>query len=90
MPDETLDGRKLKVFAVKGHKLAGSNGEADVTVWIDPKSELPAKSRVEMTVNGVKAVAVMEILGWNEDLDEKLFELKVPEGYKVVEQPEKK
>ena len=90
LPEETIDGRKLKVFAVKGHKLAGSQGEADITVWIDPKTELPAKTRTEMTVNGVKAVAVMEALGWNEELDAKLFELKVPEGYKVVEQPEKK
>lgn len=90
LPDETVDGRKLKVFAAKGHKLAGSGGEADVTVWIDPKTELPVKSRTEMTVNGVKAVAVMEALGWNEDLDDKLFEMKVPDGYKVIEQPEKK
>jgi outer membrane lipoprotein-sorting protein len=89
LPDETIDGRKLKVFAVKGHKLAGSQGEADVTVWIDPKTELPAKTRTEMTVAGVKAVAVMEVLGWNEELDEKLFELKVPDGYKVVEGPKK-
>lgn len=90
LPDETVDGRKLKVFAVKGHKLAKLGTEADVTVWIDPKTALPARMRVEMTVNGVKAVAVTDMLGWNEELDEKLFELKVPEGYKVVEQPEKK
>jgi len=90
LPDETIDGRKLKVFAVKGHKLAGSKGEADVTVWIDPKTELPAKARTEMTVAGLKGVAVMEVLGWNEELDEKLFELKVPAGDQVVEQPEKK
>jgi outer membrane lipoprotein-sorting protein len=90
LPDEAVDGRKLKVFAAKGHKLAGSKGEADVTLWIDPRTELPAKFRAELTIGDVKAVAVMEVLGWNEELDEKLFELKVPVGYKVVEEPEKK
>ena len=86
LPDETIDGRKLKVYAVKGHKLPGSKSEADVTVWIDPKSELPARCRVEMTAGDVKAVSVLEALGWNEELDDALFELKVPAGYREVKE----
>jgi outer membrane lipoprotein-sorting protein len=82
LPDETVDGRKLKVFTVKGHKMPGSKGEADVTVWIDPKTELPVKCQMELTAGEVKALAVMEILGWNEDLDDALFELKIPAGYR--------
>jgi outer membrane lipoprotein-sorting protein len=78
LPDETVDGRKLKVYTVKGHKT--SKGEADVTVWIDPKTELPVKYRLEMNAGEVKAVAETEILGWNEELDDALFELKIPAG----------
>ena len=83
LPDETVDGRKLKVYAVKGYKMPGNKGEADVTVWIAPKTELPVKCRVELTVGEVKAVSEMELLGWNEELDDALFELKVPAGYRV-------
>lgn len=54
-----------------------------MTVWVDPKTQLPARCRVEMTVGEIRAVSDMEVLGWNEELDEKLFELKVPEGYTV-------
>jgi hypothetical protein len=89
LPGQTVDGRRLKVFAVKGHKLAGAKGEADVTVWIDPKTELPAKARIEMSTPDVKGVvSEMTVLGWNEDLDDRLFELIIPEGYKLLAEPE--
>ena len=83
LPDETVDGRKLKVFAVKGHRLEELKGTADVTVWIDPKTELPHRYRMEMQIGDVKTTAVTTFLGFNEDLDPKLFDTTIPEGYKL-------
>jgi hypothetical protein len=35
-----------------------------------------------MTVGPVKAVSEMEVPGWNEELDDKLFKLKAPAGHR--------
>ena len=90
LPGETLDGRKVKVYELKGAKAKGLPGTADIKVWIDPKALLPVRTQIRSEQMGKTIIITLDVLGWNEELDEKLFELKVPAGYKEVEAPEKK
>src|SRR5262249_17594945 len=77
LPNETLDGRKLKVYELKGVKVKEIAGETDIKVWIDPKSLLPAATRLQNRQGDKTVTITLDVLGWNEDLDEKIFELKV-------------
>lgn len=90
MPDETLDGRKTKVYELKDVKSEDWPDAANIKVWIDPKALLPVRSQITSKQKDKALTITLDVLGWNEELDEKLFELKVPTGYKVVEAPEKK
>ena len=83
LPDETVDGRKLKVFTMKGHELKEFGGTADLTAWIDPRTVRVVRLRNEMKRDGMTVVSLMDVLGWNEELDPALFKLEVPAGYKL-------
>jgi outer membrane lipoprotein-sorting protein len=56
-------------------------------VWIDPKTSLPV--RIQVGEQG-KSTLTLDFSKWTEEFDGMLFELKVPEGYKVIEEPKKK
>ena len=90
LPGETLDGRKVKVYELKGVKTKDIPGPTDIKVWIDPKALLPVRTQIKSALMGKTVTVTLDVLGWNEELDEKLFELKVPAGYKEVEAVEKK
>ena len=90
LPDETLDGRKLKVYELKGVKVKALPGETDIKMWIEPKTLLPARTVLRHEEKGKKSTVTSDFLGWNEELDDKLFAMKVPAGYKVTEEPKKK
>ena len=55
-----------------------------LTVWADPETELPV--RIESTLAGPpKTEVAMTNYEFNVELDESLFSLDIPEGYKVTE-----
>lgn len=90
--DERLNGKTAHVYIVKKIDLLGFKGEGEMKIWVDPKTKLPLKIRVGANTRmGSKAtdrpfdtVITFEDFQWNRKLDPKLFELKVPAGYKVV------
>lgn len=90
LPSETLDGRKLKVYELKGVKTKELPGGTDIKVWVDPKALLPVRAQLRSKQGDKMVTITIDILGWNEELDEKIFELNVPAGYKVMEPVEKK
>jgi outer membrane lipoprotein-sorting protein len=95
LADEFLDGRKTKVYEITGMDIPDVKGNADLKIWIDPKTDLPVQSRVVSRIDGKTVTATAAYLGFDEDLDPKLFDTKVPDGYKPLpagaklEQPKK-
>ena len=78
--EEKLGDRKTHAYEVR-------RADEVWKVWIDPKSSLPVRIRVG---EQGKNTLTLDFSKWNEEFDNKLFELKVPEDYRMVEQPEKK
>jgi outer membrane lipoprotein-sorting protein len=81
LPDEDLDGRKTKVFEIKDADLPEGKGKADLKMWVDAKTGLPAQSLVTSKVDGRTVITTAKYLGFNEEFDAKLFETKIPDGY---------
>lgn len=88
LPDEYLDGRKTKVYEMKGVEVKDLKGTADLKLWIDPQTTMPVRSRVTTKVSGKTYIATATFLGFDEELDPKLFDTSVPKGYKPI--PDKK
>lgn len=89
LPDEYLDGRKTKVYDIKDVDLPEMKAKADLKMWIDPKTDLPVQSRVSAKMENQTVTATAKYLGFDEELDPKLFDTKVPEGFKKMEEPKK-
>jgi len=75
-------GKKEKVGDVEAQSItytAEANGKKiPVTVWIDPKTNLPVKRVVEITEGGqaMKMTETIKSIKLDEKVDDKLFELK--------------
>ena len=78
-----LDGRQVHGYRLKGLPLGEQ--KADVTYFVDGKRGLPA--RLEMSVVGLPMAltTTTDYLGFDEELDPKLFTLDIPDGYKREE-----
>jgi len=74
---QVIDGRRAEGFRVQ-------SGATEVTIWADPKTSLPI--RVESVMSGATEVRiVMTDFEVGVDLEESLFSLDVPPGYRVHE-----
>ena len=74
---KVVDGKSTQGFRVE-------NGTSPITVWADRTSKLPV--RIEATMAGPpQTQVVMTNYEFNIDLDESLFSLEIPAGYKVSE-----
>ena len=62
--------------------LVRSRGK-DMTVWADPKSKRPLRVEMTVTVSDIKAEIVLSDFQLNPKLDDALFRLTPPEGYKL-------
>ncbi len=82
--EEKVGDVTCQKLVIKGDPKADPPG--DWVLWVDPKTELPVKMTYEgKTTAGDKEVAVHKVYEkfvWNTKLDDKLFEMKAPEGYK--------
>jgi hypothetical protein len=83
---ETIGDTQTEVYEAKVDELLGRLTEAKVTVWVDPRSELPVQIRSEETFKGpdgarVETTEYRDIV-WNPELEERFFSLVPPAGFK--------
>jgi hypothetical protein len=89
--EELLGTVKTKRFTLKTAEFLGGKGPCDVTVWIDPKSGLPVKVRLESNVpkkvdgklvpSGDKSLILFEDFQFDVKLNDSLFQFEAPKGY---------
>jgi outer membrane lipoprotein-sorting protein len=84
LPAEFLEGRSVKVYEINGVDIAELKGSADMKLWIDPKTGFPIKSRIVMKIPTGEVTTVATYLGFNEDLDPSLFDMRIPEGFQEM------
>lgn len=81
MGDEMLHGRLVHLYRLPNADLFGMKGIADMLVWIDSESGLPAK----IVLSDPDPKAAVEIrfehFVWNEPMEARLFSLAVPAGF---------
>ena len=81
---DELDGRRVNVFHVRQE-------HQEMTIWADPRTNLPVRVKMALTlarqndVSPASATLTLSEFAWNEELDESLFELRIPEGYRSYE-----
>lgn len=97
-----LDGRKVRVYRLKrivfprfglaAEKAARDDEEVNARVWVDDENNLPVRIVLELVTSGkqIKQSVVLEKFEWNKKLDTKLFELDIPQGFKLQEAKPKK
>ena len=81
---QEIEGRKLIGFHVE---RPGNN--INCFVWIDPKTRLPVCAEERPVDPNDKNAALIEtnyVFSFNKPLDDSLFKLAVPEGYRIVEE----
>jgi hypothetical protein len=78
---EILNGRRTHVYRLSKVDLLGMKGGAEMLVWTDMESGLPAK----ILIRDTDPKAPMEIrfteFVWNAPLDGRLFSLSIPDGF---------
>ncbi len=77
--ERTIGGRRAEGFNVTG-KVPGAPN-LPVTVWVDPATRLP----VEIDANLGPMTAVAHDIVFDQPLDDRLFSLTPPDGYRVAE-----
>lgn len=92
--DEYLDGRKTKAYELTDLKFDEGGDEfkdakADMKLWVNPKTDFPVQARLILRAGEKKVTSVYTYLGFNEELDPKLFETTIPDGYKQLPEPKK-
>lgn len=77
LPGKKLDGKDVLGFVVKIQTH-------DVTVWADARTRLPVRIEARETdAQGMAVEAIVDEFTFDKELDEKLFSLDPPAGYKV-------
>lgn len=84
--EETIDSRTTRVYRVAKVNILGIQGDAEMLVWVDAESELPAKIVIRDTDPKHPTEFRAEKFAWNEPLDPKLFSTAVPAGYELLKQ----
>jgi outer membrane lipoprotein-sorting protein len=74
--EKEIDGRKVKGF------LSAEQGPP-TTVWADAKTGDPVRIEVELPIMGKASTMVMSDFVFNAALDDSLFSLEPPAGYRV-------
>lgn len=90
--DEYLDGRKTKAYELTDLKFDEGgdefkDGKADMKLWVNPKTDFPVQARTVLKAGEKKVTSVYTYLGFDEDLDPKLFDTAIPDGYKKLDLP---
>lgn len=72
---KSINGRSLTGFRV--------NGEGEITIWADPKTEVAVQIEIQMETDGL--AVVMKNYEADFPVDESLFSLDIPDGYQTTE-----
>lgn len=75
--EKTIDGKKAK-----GYEVKKDNQQAEI--WVDAETALPIQIKGKGGFNTSEVVVIMSDIRINEPLDDSLFSMKIPEGYKDV------
>jgi outer membrane lipoprotein-sorting protein len=85
-----LDGRKVRLYRLKQVVFprfamgpGNKNKSVDARVWVDVQTNLPVRITFDAIGRTQQVSVVLEKFTWNEQLDPKLFDLDVPEGFKL-------
>ncbi|TWU11301.1 hypothetical protein CA54_01060 [Symmachiella macrocystis] len=73
-----IDKQKAEGFLA--HEIGPAGRKWEIEVWVDVKTGLPITIEQRMG----KRRAMLDGFVWNEELDDSLFSLTAPEGYKVT------
>jgi hypothetical protein len=79
--EEILKGRRTRVYRLSKADLLDFKGFAEILVWIDVESELPAKIVLRNPDPKDETEIRLDKFVWNESLDARLFSLAVPDGF---------
>lgn len=86
---EVVDGRDRLVFSTSD-VVKGVPGQAAITLWVDPETELPVQAKLEITLEDRAAAAQVPSVIWLRDIrfggdvEAGTFDTTVPEGYRLV------
>lgn len=75
---------KKKVGDIEAHGFRVTEGDQEITVWADPKTKLPVLIEGRMKSGGLDAEFTMTDFQLNPKLDDAVFRLEAPAGYKLV------
>jgi outer membrane lipoprotein-sorting protein len=83
LADETIEGRKCQVYQIKNRLKSPATWLVPdrFKLWVDVKTGLPV--RIEATDENQSIT--YDHFVWDQPLDEKLFSLEVPQGYRLRE-----
>ncbi len=84
--EEQLGGLSTRVYRVPKVNVLGITGASEMLVWVDTKTELPAKIVIRDTDPKHPTEFLADEFVWNEVLDPKLFSLEIPAGYELLKQ----
>jgi DNA-binding beta-propeller fold protein YncE len=84
--EEKLGDLPTRVYRVPKVNVFGISGTAEMLVWVDAQTELPAKIVIRDTDPKHPTEFRSEEFVWNEALDPQLFSLEIPDGYKLRQQ----
>ncbi|MEX2121628.1 MAG: hypothetical protein WD847_18720 [Pirellulales bacterium] len=79
--EEVLQGRRTQVYRLREVDLLGMKADAEMLVWVDAESELPAKIVIRDSDPKAETEIRFDELVWNERLDARLFSLSIPDGF---------
>ena len=75
---------KKKFGDIEAHGFRVTEGGQEVTVWADPKTKEPVRIEGRTNFGGQQTEFTMTDFHLNPKLDEALFRLEAPEGYKLI------
>jgi hypothetical protein len=89
--DEQLDGRVVHVYRLNKVDFLGAKGDGEMTVWVEPKTNLPVKILINDPGDEKGGGVYMEFIDfeWNKKLDEQLFRIPEDFTFKGLEEPRK-
>jgi outer membrane lipoprotein-sorting protein len=80
-PGEPLESRQVGDVKAKGFRVK-SDGQT-ISLWVHPKTARPILVEMDAEAVGEEGKFVLSEITFDEKLDEKLFSLDVPEGFKL-------
>jgi len=75
---------KKKIGDVEAVGFRVTQGNQEFTVWADPKTKEPLEIEARTNFGGQEAEFTMTDFRLNPKLDDELFKLEAPEGYKLI------